>query len=129
VAGMAGRAIDWTHFAASDVAGRAVLVHTGWDRHWRTDAYFEDHPFLTLAAAEYLRDQGAVLVGIDSFNIDDVSGGERPVHSVLLGAGIQIVEHMTGLDQLPERGFRFFATPPKVKGMGTFPVRAHAVID
>ncbi len=126
--GLAERAIDWTHFAASDVAGRAVLVHTGWDRHWRTDAYFEGHPFLTQAAAEYLRDQGAVLVGIDSLNIDDVSGGERPVHSVLLGAGIQIVEHMTGLGQLPESGFRFFATPPKVKGMGTFPVRAHAVI-
>lgn len=129
VTGMAERAIDWTHFAASEVAGRAVLVHTGWDRHWRTDAYFEGHPFLTRAAAEYLRDKGATLVGIDSLNIDDVSGGERPVHSALLGAGIQIVEHMTGLEQLPESGFRFFATPPKVKGMGTFPVRAHAVID
>lgn len=129
VTGMRERAIDWTHFAANDVAGRAVLVHTAWDRHWRTDAYFEGHPFLTQAAAEYLRDRGAVLVGIDSLNIDDVSGGERPVHSTLLGAGIQIVEHMTGLGQLPESGFRFFATPPKVRGMGTFPVRAHAVID
>lgn len=128
VTGMAGRAIDWTHFAAADVAGRAVLVHTGWDRHWRTDAYFEGHPFLTRAAAEYLRDKGAALVGIDSFNIDDLAGGERPVHSVLLGSGIQIVEHMTGLGQLPETGFRFFATPPKVKGMGTFPVRAHAIV-
>ena len=123
------QAVDAGAFEALDVAGKAVLVRTGWDRHWRTDAYFEGHPFLTRAAAEYLRDQGAVLVGIDSFNIDDVSGGERPVHSALLGAGIQIVEHMTGLGQLPERGFRFFATPPKVKGMGTFPVRAHAVID
>ncbi len=129
VTGMEGRAIDWTHFAANEVAGRAVLVHTGWDRHWRTDAYFEGHPFLTREAAEYLRDNGAVLVGIDSLNIDDVSGGERPVHSVLLGGGIQIVEHMTGLGQLPETGFRFFATPPKVKGMGTFPVRAHAIVD
>lgn len=128
VTGMADRAIDWTHFAAGDVAGRAILVHTGWDRNWRTDAYFEGHPFLTRAAADYLKDHGAVLVGIDSFNIDDVSGGERPVHSVLLGAGIQIVEHMTGLDRLPESGFRFFATPPKVKGMGTFPVRAHAIV-
>ncbi|RJF93770.1 cyclase family protein [Sphingomonas cavernae] len=129
VTGMEARAIDWTHFAASPVKGRAVLVHTGWDRNWRTDAYFEGHPYLTGAAAEYLRDQGAVLVGIDSFNIDDVSGGERSVHSTLLGAGIQIVEHMTGLDQLPGDGFRFFAVPPKVKGMGTFPVRAHAIID
>lgn len=129
VTGMEGRAIDWTHFAACAVGGRAVLVHTGWDRHWRTDAYFEAHPFLTQAAAEYLRDNGAVLVGIDSFNIDDVSGGERPVHSTLLRAGIQIVEHMTGLGALPSSGFRFFATPPKVKGMGTFPVRAHALLD
>lgn len=129
VTGMEDRAIDWTHFAASDVRGRAVLVHTGWDRHWRTDQYFEGHPFLTLKAAEYLRDQGAILVGIDSFNIDDVSGGERPVHTILLGAGIQIVEHMTRLGDLPESGFRFFATPPKVKGMGTFPVRAHAIVD
>lgn len=129
VTGMDDRAIDWTHFAASEVGGRAVLVHTGWDRNWRTDAYFEGHPFLTRAAAEYLRDQGAVLVGIDSFNIDDVSGGERPVHSTLLRAGIQIVEHMTGLGELPHEGFRFFAVPPKVKGMGTFPVRAHAIVD
>ena len=127
--GSESRAIDWTHFAACEVTGRAVLVHTGWDRHWRTDAYFEGHPFLTEAAAEYLRDQGAALVGIDSYNIDDVSGGERPVHSTLLGAGIQIVEHMTGLGALPQQGFRFFATPPKVKGMGTFPVRAHVLLD
>lgn len=129
VTGIEKRAIDWTHFVASPVKGRAVLVHTGWDSKWRTDAYFEGHPFLTRAAAEYLRDQGALLVGIDSFNIDDVSGGERPVHSTLLGDGIQIVEHMTGLGALPTEGFRFFAVPPKVKGMGTFPVRAHAIID
>lgn len=125
----AERAIDWEAFAAADVTGRAVLVHTGWDRHWRTDAYFEGHPFLTEAAAVWLRDNGAALVGIDSFNIDDVSGGTRPVHSVLLAAGIPIVEHMTGLDQLPARAFRFSAVPPKVRGMGTFPVRAHARID
>ena len=123
------RAIEQENFAAADVAGRAVLVHTGWDRHWRTDAYFEGHPFLTEAAAIWLRDHGAVLVGIDSFNIDDVSGGTRPVHSVLLAAGIPIVEHMTGLDRLPTEGFRFSAVPPKVRGMGTFPVRAHARID
>jgi kynurenine formamidase len=122
-------AIDKDHFEDFDVAGRAVLIHTGWDRHWRTDAYFEGHPFLTEAAAAWLRDHGAVLVGIDSFNIDDVSGGTRPVHSILLAAGIPIVEHMTGLERLPAEGFRFSAVPPKVRGMGTFPVRAHARID
>jgi kynurenine formamidase len=124
--GFEGRAIDWHAFAATDVKGKAVLVQTGWDRHWRTDAYFEGHPFLTEKAARHLRDNGAELVGIDSFNIDDVSGGERPVHSVLLGAGIPIVEHMTGLSRLPIDGFSFWAVPPKVAGMGTFPVRAHA---
>jgi arylformamidase len=128
VAGQAGRAIDWTAFAASDVGGRAVLVQTGWDRHWRTDQYFEDHPFLTADAATYLRDHGALVVGIDSYNIDDVSGGERPVHTILLGAGIPIVEHMTNLDTLPIDGFSFWAVPPKVRRMGTFPVRAHAIL-
>jgi len=122
------RAIDWTHFAVSDVRGCAVLVNTGWDRHWGTDRYFEGHPFLTEAAANYLRDQGAALVGVDSLNIDDTGGGIRPVHSVLLGAGIPIVEHMTRLDVLPAEGFRFTAVPPKIRGMGTFPVRAHALI-
>lgn len=129
VAGQAGRAIDWTAFAASDVGGRAVLVHTGWDRHWRTDQYFEDHPFLTAGAATYLRDRGALVVGIDSYNIDDVSGGERPVHTILLGAGIPICEHMTNLATLPIDGFRFWAVPPKVSKMGTFPVRAHAILE
>ncbi len=129
VNGAAGRAIDWTAFAASEVGGRAVLVETGWSRHWGTDQYFEDHPFLTEAAAIYLRDQGATLVGIDSLNIDDISGGTRPVHSVLLAAEIPIVEHMTNLSALPTEGFRFFAVPPKVRGMGTFPVRAHARLD
>jgi len=126
VSGIGTRAINWGNFAALEVKGRAVLINTGWDRHWRTDSYFENHPFLTEAAALWLRDQGAALVGIDSFNIDDTSGGTRPVHSVLLGAGIPIVEHMTGLDRLPVEGFRFSAVPPKIKGMGTFPVRAHA---
>ena len=126
--GVEGRAIDHESFLPVDVRGKAVLVHTGWDRHWRTDAYFEGHPHLTAAAAAYLVEQGAALVGIDSYNIDDVSGGERPVHSILLGAGIPIVEHMTGLDQLPIQGFRFTAAPPKVRGMGTFPVRAFALL-
>ncbi len=116
-------------FTGIDVRGCAILVHTGWDRHWRTDAYFENHPFLTAAAAQALRDGGAALVGIDSHNIDDTSGNTRPVHSILLGAGIPIVEHMTGLAQLPETGFRFHAPPPRIRGMGTFPVRAHAIVE
>jgi len=104
-----------------------VLVQTGWDRHWRTDQYFEGHPFLTGELAQRLADAGAVLVGIDSYNIDCVDTGERPVHSILLGADIPIVEHLCGLEKLPERGARFFAVPPKVVGFGTFPVRAFAV--
>ena len=116
-------------FAGLYLAGKAVLVRTGWDRHWRTDQYFEDHPFLSEEAAIYLRAQNVSVVGIDSYNIDDTSGGTRPVHSVLLGAGIPIVEHMTNLGELPQQGFRFTAVPPKIKGMGTFPVRAHAIID
>ena len=124
-----GRAIDRSHFPSVPVRDRAVLVQTGWDRHWRTDAYFEGHPYLTAAAAEYLRDEGARLVGIDSHNIDCTDGGERPVHTILLGAGIPIVEHMTNLGTLPNDGFRFFAVPPKISGMGTFPVRAHAILD
>jgi kynurenine formamidase len=126
VPGMLSRAVDWTHFAGLDCKGKAVLVHTGWDRNWRTDAYFENHPHLTARAAEHLRDQGAVLVGIDSLNIDDTSGRDRPVHSILLAAGIPIVEHLTALESLPTTGFRFSAVPPKIRGMGTFPVRAHA---
>lgn len=128
VEGARERAIDWRHFVPVQCRDHAVLVHTGWDRNWRTDSYFEGHPFLTEKAALYLRDQGARLVGIDSLNIDDTSGGSRPVHSVLLAAGIPIVEHLTGLAALPETGFRFSAVPPKIKGMGTFPVRAHACI-
>jgi len=120
------RAVDRAHFGALEVRGRAVLVHTGWDRHWRTDRYFEGFPFLTEQAAVYLRDAGAALVGIDSHNIDDTSTGERPVHTTLLRAGIPIVEHMTNLGALPLRGFHFTAVPPKISGMGTFPVRAHA---
>ena len=120
------RAVDRAHFGALEVRGRAVLVHTGWDRHWRTDRYFEGFPFLTEQAAIYLRDAGAALVGIDSHNIDDTSTGERPVHTTLLRAGIPIVEHMTNLGALPLRGFHFTAVPPKISGMGTFPVRAHA---
>jgi arylformamidase len=122
-------ATDANHFAGLDVGGKAVLVHTGWDRHWRADAYFGEHPFLTSAAAEWLAENGAALVGIDSCNIDNMHVRARPVHTVLLGAGIPICEHMTGLERLPDAAFRFSAAPPKVRGMGTFPVRAYAVMD
>lgn len=128
VTGMHGRAIGREAFLPVDVRGKAVLVHTGWDRHWRTDAYFEGHPFLTGDAALHLRDHGARLVGIDSLNIDDTDDGRRPVHTTLLGAGIPVVEHLCGLGQLPPAGFRFSAVPVKVKGMGTFPVRAYATL-
>jgi kynurenine formamidase len=109
--------------------GRAVLVHTGWDAHWATDRYFEEHPFLTEEAALYLRDSGSRLVGIDALNIDDTRGGSRPVHSTLLKAGILIAEHLCNLGQLPEQGYTFHAVPPKFKGVGTFPVRAYARLD
>jgi kynurenine formamidase len=123
----AGLAVDAGAFSGLDVAGKAVLVHTGWDRFWRTGPYFENHPFLTEAAARLLADRGAALVGIDSYNIDDTRTRTRPIHTILLGADIPIVEHMTNLAALPDDGFRFCAVPPKVKGFGTFPVRAFAI--
>jgi kynurenine formamidase len=121
-------AIDADAFQGLDVRGKAVLVATGWDRHWRTPAYFDNHPFLTAQAARILKDGSAALVGIDSHNIDDTRTRSRPVHTILLGAGIPICEHLTNLAALPDRGFRFTAAPPKVAGMGTFPVRAFAEI-
>jgi arylformamidase len=123
----AGAAIDRIPLSASEVGGRAVLFFTGWDRHWGTDAYFEGHPYLTERAANWLAKAGAALVGIDSLNIDSVATGERPVHSVLLGSEIPIVEHLRGLAALPATGSRFFAVPVKVKAFGTFPVRAFAL--
>jgi len=123
----AGRAIDAAWFTRLDVKGKAVLVHTGWDTHWRTDTYSAgQHPFLTREAAEYLVKAKAALIGIDSLNIDDDKDGSRPAHSILLGTGVAIVEHMTNLGALPDSGFSFFAVPPRVKGMGSFPVRAFA---
>jgi kynurenine formamidase len=124
-----GPAIGPELFEDFDVAGKAVLVHTGWDRHWRTDAYQSGHPFLTAEAASLLVERGAALVGIDSHNIDDTAVRARPVHTILLGAGILICEHMTNLGTLPEESFRFTAAAPKVAGMGTFPVRAFAEIS
>jgi kynurenine formamidase len=123
-----GRAITAEHFTELELAGRAVLVHTGWDRHWRTDRYFEGHPFLTRDAAEYLVEARAALVGIDSLNIDDTDDWTRPVHSTLLGADIPIVEHMCNLESIPDAGFRFHAAPVKVHRFGSFPVRAYAVL-
>jgi kynurenine formamidase len=123
------RAITPDLFKGRDVGGKAVLVHTGWDRHWSTTRYFENHPFLTRESAEYLKSAGAALVGIDSLNIDDNTDGTRPAHTILLGAEIPIVEHMCNLGRLPATGFKFFAVPAPVKGMGSFPVRAFALID
>src|SRR3569833_1239643 len=123
------RSIDEKYFASLDCTNRAVLVHTGWSRHWGTDQYFTGHPFLTESAALYLRNRGALLVGIDSLNIDDTSTGERPVHTVLLAREILIVEHLTNLARLPATGAVSTAVPPKVVGMGTFPVRAFARLD
>lgn len=127
-AGTSDRALGRAAFDGVEVRNKAVLVQTGWDAHWGTDKYFEGHPYLTEEAAQYLADAGATLVGIDSYNIDDTAGGRRPVHSVLLGADIPIIEHLCNLQDLPATGFRFFAVPVKVKRMGTFPVRAFAVV-
>ena len=120
--------IDADLFQGYELSGKAVLIDTGWSKHWTTEQYFSGHPFVTAAAAEYLRDQGAVLVGIDSLNIDDTRGGDRPAHTILLGADIPIVEHMTHLSALPDDGFKFYAVPVKVKDFGTFPVRAFGVV-
>jgi kynurenine formamidase len=118
-----------------EVAGRAVLFHTGWSRHFGTPAYASGHPHLTVETAQALIAGGARLVGIDSLNIDATSTGERPVHSALLAARIPIVEHLTALDALRDAlagdgaSARFFAVPPRVRGFGTFPVRAFALIE
>jgi kynurenine formamidase len=116
------------YFENIDVRGKAILIHTNWSRFWRTDSYFENHPFLSEEAARYLVDQGVTLVGIDSHNMDDTRTKARPAHTLLLEAEILIAEHLCNLDQLPDAGFRFNAVPPKFKGVGTFPVRAYAEI-
>ncbi|HET6595575.1 MAG TPA: cyclase family protein [Anaerolineales bacterium] len=123
-----GRAISAEGFTGLDLRGKAVLIHTGWSRHWRTDQYVEGHPFLTRGAAQFLADSGAAFVGIDTYNIDDTTDGTRPAHTILLGNRIPICEHMCGLEHLPDRGFRFHAAPVKVRAFGTFPVRAYAVL-
>ncbi len=121
--------IDQETFAGVDVAGKAVLFDTGWSVHWQTDQYFHGHPYLTRGAAEALVAGGAVLVGIDSLNIDNTEDGNRPVHTTLLDHGIPIAEHLTGLSQLPNTGFRFHAVPVKIRGLGSFPVRAYAILE
>jgi arylformamidase len=127
--GSGERAIGPRALAPYEVAGAAVLLHTGWDVHWGTERYGQDAPYLTEAAAETLVERRARLVGIDSVNIDRADGGgERPAHSILLAAGIPVLEHLTGLDQLPVNGARLHAAPPRVRYFGTFPVRAYAVL-
>ena len=120
-------AIDEDFFKPHDIEGKAILVHTGWDSHWNTEKYFSNHPYLTENAALYLREMRVRLVGIDSHNIDDTDGrNSRPVHTILLGSGILIVEHLCNLAAIPDEDFIFSAIPPKFKGVGTFPVRAIA---
>lgn len=121
-----GLAVTAEIFKNKELRGRAVLVHTGWDEHWATDKYYENHPFLTEDAAVYLKQCGVKLVGIDSHNIDDTRGNTRPVHSTLLRNEILIAEHLCNLVNIPDEGFTFSAVPPKFKGAGTFPVRAYA---
>jgi arylformamidase len=123
-----GRTVDEELFLGRDVSGKAVLVRTGWDAHWRRPRYAEGHPYLTRGAAEYLAGAGPALVGIDSLNIDDTGDGVRPAHTLLLAAGIPIVEHLTNLGALPESGFRMHCVPAPFLGVGSFPVRAYAVL-
>jgi arylformamidase len=126
VTGAAEQGIGPAHFIPYQTENRAVLVRTGWDRHWGSSAYAGDQPFLTAGAAAHLVRSGARLVGIDASNIDDTRDLERPAHSQLLAAGIPVCEHLTSLGELPGSGFRFSAVPPRVAGFGTFPVRAYA---
>jgi arylformamidase len=118
------RAIGPDAFRGIEVRGKAVLVHTGWDQHWGTQHYLSGNPFLTSRAAELLLEEGAALVGIDSLNIDDIGDAARPVHSILLGAEVPIVEHLCNLKSLPSTAFRFSAVPAKVAGFGSWPARA-----
>ena len=123
-----GRAIDLSVADTSALENRAVLVHTAWSRFWNTPEYFGSYPYLTSRSARFLVEAGAALVGIDSLNIDDDRDGRRPVHTTLLEAGVPVVEHLTNLDRLPDTDFRFFAAPAKVRGLGSFPVRAFALV-
>ena len=122
------RALEVDDLAELDLRGAALLVHTGWSRHWRSEAYAQaDHPYVSRAAAQHLAESGVALVGIDSVNIDDMADASRPAHTLLLRRGIPVVEHLTNLDTLDDRPFTFFAVPAPVRGLGTFPVRAFAI--
>ena len=127
VAGPEDGAIEARLFSGFAIRGKAVLVHTGWARHWGTDGYFRSGPFLTAGACEHLVHSGAELVGIDCANIDNMQDKARPAHTILLAAGIPVVEHLRGLEQIGGREFRFFAAPPAIRGGTSFPVRALAV--
>ncbi len=121
-------AIELTAEDIADSTGKAVLIRTDHSNHWGAEAYFENHPYLTAASAELLATAGVACVGIDSLNIDSTEGGERPVHSTLLGIDIPIIEHLTNLASIPATGFTFTAVPPKIEGAGTFTVRAFATV-
>jgi kynurenine formamidase len=121
-------ALTENHFKGYRIKNHAVLIHTGWSKYWKKDEYFENHPYLTEGAALYLKKKGALLVGIDSYNIDNTKSKKRPVHSILLKHEILIIEHLCNLDKLPQEGTRLTVVPPKIEGMGTFPVRAFAKI-
>jgi arylformamidase len=125
----AGRAIDSQSLSGTDVLGKALLIDSGWSKHWRTEQYCIGYPYLTEDAAWFLAKMGARLVGIDSPNIDSTDDGRRPAHTILLGADILIVEHLCNLDQIPDSGLRFFAVPPRIGSFGSFPVRAFAIVD
>ena len=122
-------AITDKHLSNYSLNDKAILIHTGWDSHWNTESYYENHPYLTKEAALYLRECNVKLVGIDSNNIDNTTHKSRPVHTILLGAQILIVEHLCNLSLLPENGFTFSAIPPKFKGVGTFPIRTIAKLN
>ena len=125
------RGIPASVFFDRDVRGKAVLLHTAWDRNFGTPAYAEGAPFLAPDGVRYLAEQGVLLVGIDSINIDDTSAdalGERPAHTVFLASKIHVVEHLTGLEALPPSGATLTVVPPKIAGFGTFPVRAFAKV-
>jgi arylformamidase len=128
VRGRAGAGVTAADLAGLDVAGRAVLLRTGHDARWRTPAYAVDGPFLAADGARLLAQAGAVLVGIDAMNIDDTADGTRPAHTTLLAAGVGVLEHLTNLGALPADGFELHAAPVPVRGLGTFPVRAYAVV-
>lgn len=119
--------IDADVFAGADLAGKAVLVRTDWADRWGGADYFRSGPFLTADACRFLVRAQATLVGIDCANIDNMTDPQRPAHTILLAAGIPVVEHLRGLDELPPGGFRFFAVPPAITGGTSFPVRAFAI--